>query len=122
MNKALLILILLSFLCILHSNAQFTLNRYDTIASENFFPAPSHPLNKWIAPAIHITAAGASFYSLNKSWYSNYSSSSFHFVNDMNNWRMMDKGGHAWSAYTIARLSAPLWELSGKNHKQAVVA
>lgn len=115
MKKALLIT--LSSVYILHSNAQFAVNRSDTITCQ-----PTYPLNKWIAPAALVTAAGASFYSLNKSWYSNYSSSSFHFVNDMNNWRMMDKGGHAWSAYTIARLSAPLWQLSGKSHKQAVWA
>lgn len=78
------------------------------------------PLKRWIVSTMHVTAGGASLYKLSKKWYRDYPSKRFYTVNDMDHWRMMDKYGHAWSAYTLARLSGALWRQTGMEQGQAV--
>ncbi len=36
---------------------------------------------------------------LYSAWYSNYPQTNFHFFNDNNEWKQVDKVGHAYSAY-----------------------
>lgn len=74
----------------------------------------------WIVTAIHSVAVTGSLYALSEKWYAKYPSGSFRTVNDMNNWLCMDKCGHAWSAYNLARSSSLLWEVGGADHKHAV--
>jgi len=77
-------------------------------------------MQKWIVPAIHVTAGSISLYALSKTWYAGYPTRSFYTVNDMDNWLLMDKWGHTWSAYTLSRLSAALWQQTGISHRQAI--
>lgn len=73
-------------------------------------------------------AAGASavfwagtYIALNKAWYSNYPKSKFHFFNDNKEWNNMDKLGHAWTSYQIARASAELWKWTGMKNRTSVL-
>jgi hypothetical protein len=74
-------------------------------------------------------AAGASaalwigsYVALNRAWYAKYPKSKFHFFNDNNEWEQMDKMGHAWTAYQVARFSTQLWKWTGlKNQTSALI-
>lgn len=78
-------------------------------------------VSKWIIPVAFGSSATASLFILSQQWYKDYPSTSFHFSNDMNHWEMMDKCGHAWSAYNLTRLSIPLWQQTGIKHVRAVL-
>ena len=54
---------------------------------------------------------------LNNAWYKNYPKTSFHTFDDSGEWQQMDKVGHSWGAYNIARASAAMWRWSGVSHK-----
>ncbi len=64
---------------------------------------------------------GAALVALNQAWYANYPRSSFHFFNDDAEWLQMDKAGHAWSAYQIARSSFQVWKWAGVSDKKATL-
>ena len=64
---------------------------------------------------------GASFISLNKAWYANYPRSRFQFYNDGKEWLQMDKVGHFYSSYNLARISHKGWAWTGIPEKKAVV-
>lgn len=53
-------------------------------------------------------------------WYEDYSGCKFHFFNDNNEWRGMDKLGHSTSAFSLAQANTELYKLSGLNDKQAL--
>ena len=83
-----------------------------------------YPVNKsrrWIIAGLHAAFWTGSYIALDKTWYSNYPRSSFHFFNDNNEWEQMDKMGHVWTAYNLGRASAELWSWSGLPRKRSVV-
>ena len=45
------------------------------------------------------------YFGLYKLWYKNYPQTSFHFFNDLEEWNYMDKVGHIYSSYQVARKS-----------------
>ena len=54
------------------------------------------------------TALGAtslSYFGLYNLWYKKYPQTSFHFFNDLDEWNHMDKMGHVFSSYQVARKS-----------------
>ena len=46
-----------------------------------------------------------SYFGLYNLWYKNYPQTSFHFFNDIEEWNYMDKVGHIYSSYQVARKS-----------------
>ena len=52
-------------------------------------------------------ASTIGFYQL---WYKDYEQSSFHFFNDNPQWLQMDKFGHAYSTYTLTKLSSKTFQ------------
>lgn len=56
---------------------------------------------------------------LNQFWYKNYPKSSFHFFNDGNEWLQMDKCGHAFFSYKLARVEYLGWTWAGMEPKKA---
>jgi hypothetical protein len=56
---------------------------------------------------------------LYSTWYSNYPQSSFHFFNDNNEWQMMDKLGHAGSAYYLSRWNTAVFRAAGMERDKA---
>lgn len=55
---------------------------------------------------------------LNYAWYSQYNTGKFHFFNDNAEWLQMDKVGHFYTNYQIARLMMNAFENAGYNRKQ----
>ncbi len=74
-----------------------------------------------VVSAANVSLWTISFIALNKSWYANYPRSSFHFFNDNAEWNQMDKTGHLWTDYHIARLSSEMWKWTGLNDKKSVI-
>jgi hypothetical protein len=58
---------------------------------------------------------------LNKAWYANYPTSRFHLFNDNKEWNQMDKIGHWWTAYRIARTSAATWQWAGYSTNKSIL-
>ena len=57
---------------------------------------------------LNTTALGAtslSYYGLYDLWYKKYPQTSFHFFNDLEEWNYIDKAGHIYSSYQVARKS-----------------
>ena len=46
-----------------------------------------------------------SYYGLYNLWYKKYPQTSFHFFNDLEEWNYIDKAGHIYSSYQVARKS-----------------
>lgn len=57
---------------------------------------------------------------LNKAWYKN-SMHNFSFKDDSHEWNQIDKIGHAYTSYQIARHNAALYRLTGISEKQAII-
>ena len=57
---------------------------------------------------------------LNELWYKGYPRSSFHFINDNDNWLQMDKVGHATTAYYMGSLGMKSFRWSGMSEKSAI--
>lgn len=64
---------------------------------------------------------GISMIGLNKIWYQGYPKSDFHYYNDKGEWLDMDKVGHAYSAYSLSRLSYRTWQWAGLKPQKAVL-
>jgi hypothetical protein len=54
-------------------------------------------------------------------WYSGYDRSAFHFFNDNAEWELMDKFGHAWDAYNIARPLMKVYHWAGYDNRKATI-
>lgn len=64
-----------------------------------------------------VAAVTAGFVGLNELWYKDYPRSSFHFINDNEEWLQMDKLGHVYSAYHLGRFGSNLLQWSGVSPK-----
>ena len=53
-------------------------------------------------------------------WYADYPKSSFHFINDNDEWLQMDKLGHVTASYYIGRTGYELLRLPGVERKKAI--
>ena len=75
----------------------------------------------WLVGGLHAAFWTSSYIALDKTWYSNYPRSSFHFFNDNSEWQQMDKLGHVWTSYNVGRASAELWAWTGLSRKKSVM-
>lgn len=75
----------------------------------------------WITAGGNAAFWAGSYVALNKAWYAGYPHSSFHFFNDNEEWNQMDKAGHAWTSYSISRLSYAMWRWAGIRNNAAAV-
>jgi len=53
-------------------------------------------------------------------WYLDYPQSGFHFINDNNEWRGMDKAGHSMTSYYIGKVGYESLKWAGVKEKKAV--
>lgn len=58
---------------------------------------------------------------LNQIWYKDYEQSSFHFFNDNQQWQLMDKVGHVYSAYLGGSIGYQAFKYAGLNQKKSVL-
>jgi hypothetical protein len=87
--------------------------------SQDSLPAKPNNVRLWTATAGHAALWAGSFVVLNKAWYEDYPRSSFHFFNDKKEWNQVDKTGHAWTAYQLARVSGAVWKWTGLSQKKS---
>jgi len=57
---------------------------------------------------------------LNELWYKDYPRSTFHFINDNDNWLQMDKFGHATTTYYMGSLGMKSFRWSGMSNEKAI--
>ena len=50
---------------------------------------------------------------LNQAWYKDFPRTSFHTFNDSREWLQVDKIGHAWTVYNLAKYSTAMWKWTG---------
>jgi len=93
-------------------------------SSINTFLKPSDTLNKTRRTGVNVgesLALGATLIGLNQLWYKDYPKSSFHFINDNNQWLQMDKLGHMYSTYHLGRVGAEMLQWSGASQKEQLI-
>ena len=74
--------------------------------------------------AIAIAASamtGGALIALNQLWYKDYPRSSFHFKNDNNDWKQMDKTGHFMTSYYLGKLGMEVLDWAGVSNKNQLI-
>ncbi|WP_347156724.1 DUF2279 domain-containing protein [Pontibacter chitinilyticus] len=59
--------------------------------------------------------------SLNQAWYSEQERTDFHFFNDNNEWKQVDKVGHFWGAFQESRAGVDMLRWAGVPEKKAII-
>jgi len=88
------------------------------------FLKPSDTLNISRRNGIVITEAtlgGLTLLGLNQLWYKDYPQSSFHSIDDSDEWLQMDKLGHVFTSYQLGRLGANVLNWSGVSKKNQLI-
>lgn len=62
---------------------------------------------------------GGSMVGLYHLWYKNYPQSSFHFINDNNEWQQLDKAGHVTTAYSLGVIGFESMRIAGVDNNKA---
>ncbi len=83
----------------------------------------SYPYSKAKVRAVAITNVvgySGAMIGLYSAWYKDYPQSSLHAFNDINEWKQIDKIGHAYSAYAESKASMELWRWTGVSRKKQI--
>ena len=95
-----------------------------TNAQNSSFFKKSDSLNTKRRNAVIITetslALGA-LIALDKLWYSGHARSNFHFINDNNQWKQLDKMGHIMTSYSIGKIGMEVLDWSGVRKKDQLI-
>jgi hypothetical protein len=73
----------------------------------------------WGLTGVGLSAYTAATIGLDQAWYAGYPRSSFHFFNDWNGWRKMDKMGHSVTGYIESYWAGELYRWSGLTNRQS---
>jgi uncharacterized protein YfiM (DUF2279 family) len=95
----------------------------DSIPKPSFFqPAGEYNQERFL---ITLGASGVLYGSfavgLYHAWYKDFPRSSFHFYNDLGEWKDVDKAGHVYSSYHITNLGFKMGKWTGLNDKKAIL-
>ncbi|MDX6746896.1 DUF2279 domain-containing protein [Polaribacter sp. PL03] len=107
------IIFFLLLICAINTNAQ-----------ESSFFKKSDSLNSKRRNAVIITESlltGGTLLALNGLWYKDYPRSSFHFKNDNNDWKQMDKAGHLMTSYYLGKVGMEVLDWSGVSKKNQLI-
>jgi uncharacterized protein YfiM (DUF2279 family) len=74
-----------------------------------------------LVTGISVGSYAAAMVGLYAAWYKNYPQSSFKSFNDLNEWKGIDKIGHAYSAYAESKAAMELWRWAGVGKKKRVL-
>ena len=94
------------------------------IAQNSSFYIKSDTLNSKRRNAVIITETALSIgtlVALDKLWYSGYSRSNFHFINDNNQWKQLDKMGHVMTSYYVGKIGMEVLDWSGVSKKNQLI-
>ena len=67
------------------------------------------------------TLAIGALIALDKLWYSDFPRSSFHFINDNNQWKQMDKIGHVMTSYYVGKTGMNVLNWAGVSKKNQLI-
>jgi len=87
-----------------------------TAQQSSSFWIKSDTLNKSRRNAIVISESilgAGTLIALDQLWYADYPRSSFHFTNDNNQWKQMDKVGHIMTSYYVGKIGMELLDWAG---------
>ena len=93
-------------------------------AQNSSFWKKSDTLNTNRRNAVAITEsvlAGGTLLALNQLWYADHPRSSFHFINDNNDWKQMDKMGHLMTSYYVGKVGMEVLDWSGVSRKDQLI-
>lgn len=65
--------------------------------------------------------ATAALIGLDRIWYADFPRSSFHFINDNDEWLQMDKAGHVITSYYVGQIGADVLKWSGVSKKDQLI-
>ena len=102
----------------------FLLNNYTYSQNDStdniFYP---EKFNKKRLTAVIATGSAlyvGSMIGLYSMWYKDYPQTTFHFINDNNEWLQMDKMGHIFTSYYLGRIGYESLRWSGVNEKKSI--
>lgn len=67
------------------------------------------------------TLGGATLLALNQLWYADYPKSKFHFTNDNNQWKQLDKMGHIMTSYYVGKVGMELLDWAGVRKEDQLI-
>lgn len=88
------------------------------------FYKKSDTLNTKRRNAVAITESvmtGGALIALNQLWYKDFPRSSFHFKNDNNDWKQMDKIGHFMTSYYVGKVGMEVLDWAGVSKKNQLI-
>ena len=97
---------------------------FSLCAQNSSFYKKSDTLNTKRRNAIILTEsvmAGGALIGLNQLWYKDYPRSGFHFKNDNNDWKQMDKVGHFMTSYYIGKIGMEVLDWAGVSRKNQLI-
>jgi uncharacterized protein YfiM (DUF2279 family) len=100
------------------------LTSFNTTAQTSSFYKKSDTLNTKRRNAVIITETTLSLgilAALDKLWYADHPKSSFHFFNDNNQWKQMDKMGHIMTSYYVGKIGMEVLDWSGVSKKNQLI-
>lgn len=103
----------ISFVCIFFISWSFQ-------AQTSSFYKKSDSLHTKRRNGVIITKAALSvgtLVALDRLWYADHPRSSFHFTNDNNQWKQLDKMGHVMTSYYVGKIGMEALDWSGVSKK-----
>ena len=97
---------------------------FSLCAQNKLFFKKSDTLNKKRRNAVVISKsalAGGALIALHQLWYKDYPQSSFHFKNDNNDWKQMDKIGHFMTSYYVGKIGMEALDWAGVSKKNQLI-
>lgn len=73
-----------------------------------------------IIAGANVAGYGAAMVGLYSAWYKNYPQTNLHSFDDFNEWKGMDKIGHAYGVYAESLASMELWRWTGISRKKRI--
>ncbi|MCH2022090.1 MAG: YfiM family protein [Saprospiraceae bacterium] len=73
----------------------------------------------WVLTSVGFIGYTGVTIGFNQAWYTNYKRSEFHFFDDWNGWRQMDKFGHAMTGYFESKWAGDLYRWTGIPRKHS---
>lgn len=92
-----------------------------SIAQKDSIELKNTKLKKTILASGSAVLTIGSLVTLNQAWYSSYNTGQFHFFNDDKEWLQMDKVGHVYSNFQMARLMMGAYKWAGFNKNEQLI-
>jgi len=93
---------------------------YDSSLSLQHETGSKNRSRLYLISGIHVVGYAGTLYTLGQAWYKDHPKTSFHTFNDSKEWLQMDKAGHVWTSYNIAKYTTGMWRWAGVPHKKAI--